>query len=91
MAYQYETERSALFTEEGQRAFLKVRDAAKELLEIAGAFRQIELLQLAGIGGDSWFMLACIDRLVELGEIEEIPRRCWTQYKVYASKKVENY
>jgi hypothetical protein len=88
--YDYQTERPKLFTESGQRDFLKVRDAAKELLEIAGAFRQCEVLSRAKIGGDSWFMTACVDRLVELGEIVEIPRNCWGQYKVYASPQVHN-
>ncbi len=90
MSYQYQQERPKLFTEEGQRDFLKVRDAAKELLEVAGAFRQSEVLQKAGICGDSWFQIACVDRLVELGEIVEVPRDCWTQYKVYATKEVHN-
>lgn len=90
MSYQYTAERSKLFTEEGQRDFLKVRDAAKALLEEAGAFRQMELLTRASLGGDSWFQIACVDRLVELGEIVELPRNCWTQYKVYSSPEVHN-
>jgi hypothetical protein len=88
--YSYAAERPKLFTEEGQSAFLKIRDAAKELLEIAGAFRQSELLMRASIGGDSWFQIACVDRLVEIGEIVEIPRDCWAQFKVYSSPKVHN-
>lgn len=67
MSYQYETEKSKLFTDEGQRHFLKVRDNVKELLSVAGAFRVDKVLS-----GDSWFCLACIDRLVELGELEEL-------------------
>ncbi len=90
MSYCYETERPLLFTEQGQRDFLVVRDTAKELISIAGAFRQSELLGRARLTGDSWFMLACIDRLVELGEIVEIPRQCWTQFKVYSSPEVHN-
>lgn len=90
MPYDYQAERSKLFTEKGQLDFLKVRDASKELLKIAGAFRQCELLNRAGLTGDSWFMIACVDRLVELGEIEELPRRSWEQYKVYSTKQVHN-
>ncbi len=90
MSYCYATERPKIFTENGQSAFLKVRDAAHELLEIAGAFRQSELLMRAKICGDSWFMIACIDRLVELGEIVELRRDCWAQYKVYSSPQVHN-
>lgn len=64
MPYRYEEQRANLFTEEGQRMFLKVRDA--------GAVRMDKLMGYAG-GGDSWDMLACADRLVELGELVEVP------------------
>ena len=88
MAYDYQTERPRLFTEAGQEMFLKVRDKSKELLDLAGAFRAQEVL--SGICGDSWMQIACIDRLVELKEIVEIPRDCWTQYKIYSSPQVHN-
>lgn len=81
--YCYENERAQLFTDRGQREFLKVRDAAQRLLEKAGAFRQTEVIREAGISGDSWFMIACVDRLVELGEIREIPAEMPTQYRIY--------
>ncbi len=84
MSYQYAVERPKIFTDEGQRDFLKIMDAAKELLAIAGAFRQQECLSKAGVGGDSWFLIACVDRMVELGFIAEVPRpNSCTQYKVY--------
>lgn len=67
--YSYETERPKLFTEEGQRDFLKVRDHVQALLAKAGAFRMAEAMICSG---DSWEALARVDRLVELGEIREI-------------------
>jgi hypothetical protein len=67
MSYQYEIEKQKLFTDEGQRHFLKVRDNVKELLATAGAFRVDKVLS-----GNSWFCLACVDRMVELGELEEL-------------------
>lgn len=73
MSYNCQTERAYIFTDEGQKMFLKIRDAAHDLLKIAGAFRQGELLHRAGIGGDSFSLIACVDRLVELGEIVYIP------------------
>jgi hypothetical protein len=91
MSYTYATEKPKIFTESGQVMFLAIRDTARELLGIAGAFRQEELLLRAHTTGDSWQMLACVDRLVELGEIVEIPRQCWGQYKVYSSPKVHNH
>jgi len=70
MSYDYKTERPNVFTEEGQRMFLKIRDRAKELIRMAGCARSQEMM--SGVCGSSWTMLACIDRLVELGEIVEI-------------------
>jgi hypothetical protein len=89
MGYKYEEERKNVFTEEGQVTFLKVRDQVKALLEKAGAFRMDKLC----ITGDSFFTLACVDRLVELGEIVPLrpPDGCWAQYQVYADKQVHNY
>lgn len=69
MPYDYRTERHAVFTEDGQVMFLKIRDTAKELLARSGAVMSGKLL--VGTGSD-WTMLACIDRLVELGELIEI-------------------
>lgn len=69
--YRYETERKEIFTDEGQRMFLRVRDFIDKTLKIAGAVRMEEVLMAAG-SGSNWTMLACVDRLVELGEIREI-------------------
>ena len=51
--------------------FLKIRDRAQFLLDTAGAFRMGVVLNAAS--GDTWRMMACVDRMVELGEIREIP------------------
>ncbi len=81
--YNYETEKPRLFTDEGQRMFLKIRDHANELLAKAGAARCQELMDGSG-GGDSWQMLACVDRLVELGELREIKYGdCAGQYRIF--------
>jgi hypothetical protein len=90
MSYVYEQERPKVFTEQGQEMFLKIRDTARELLRSAGAFRQQELLMASHCTGDSFAMLACIDRLVELKEIVELPRDCWSQFKVYTTPQVHN-
>lgn len=89
MPYAYETERSALFTEEGQRKFLEVRDQVKQLLASAGAFRFTAI----HVTGDSFVTLACIDRLVELKEIVPLrdPNKCWSQYQVYSTPDTHNY
>jgi hypothetical protein len=69
MSYDYQVERPKLFTDDGQRRFLTVRDRAEECIKFSGAVRSQELL--IG-GGDTWRMLARIDRLVELNYLREI-------------------
>jgi hypothetical protein len=69
MSYDYRTQRPRVFTEDGQVMFLKIRDKAKELTGLAGAVSSGKLLCVTG---EVWDMLACIDRLVELGELIEI-------------------
>ncbi len=71
MAYNYATQKPNIFTEDGQTMFLKIRDTTKALIAKAGVARSDKMM--AGCSGDSWNMLACVDRLVELGEIHEIP------------------
>lgn len=85
MVYNYERERPKLFTEDGQVVFLRVRDNVKALLKEAGAFRAQEAW--SGTSGDSWLFAACLDRLVELGEIKELtaPGSVWGQHRVFVS------
>lgn len=85
MPYDYLTERPKVFTEDGQVTFLKIRDNAKRLIAEGGAARCQELM--AGVGGDSWTMLACVDRLVELGELHEITKdqRVAGQHRVFVA------
>jgi hypothetical protein len=72
--YSYEIEKPNVFTERGQRLFLGIRDQVHRLLDLSGAVRMQEAMALPpGIGAaSSWEMLACVDRLVELGEIREV-------------------
>ncbi len=70
--YNYKTEKSELFTEEAQVLFLKIRDEASQLLRVAGCFRMQEAIR--NCTGSSWQMFACVDRMVELGEIVEVTR-----------------
>ncbi len=88
MSYSYANERPRLFTEDGQVFFLKVRDATKALIAMSGAFR-FDKLSISG-GYDSWELMAAIDRLVELGELEECQRPSWAQFKVYSTPQRDN-
>jgi hypothetical protein len=67
MGYVYEAQKSWLFSDEGQREFLKVRDHVAKLIQLAGACTVGKAMSV--MDGDSWERLACVDRLVELGEV----------------------
>lgn len=70
MPYSYAEQRPHVFTEDGQVMFLRIRDQAKKLLVKSGAVTSGKLMCTTG---DSWDMFACIDRLVELKELIEVP------------------
>ena len=70
--YDYQTEKSKIFTEDGQETFLKIRDKVQQLLKQSGAVMMQNAI--SGVTGDSWLHLACVDRLVELKEIQEITK-----------------
>jgi hypothetical protein len=82
-SYDYQKSKEEVFSEDGQEMFLKIRDEVQKLLTISGAFRLGNAISARGITGDSFTMLACIDRLEEIGEIREIPYLCATQHKIY--------
>jgi len=81
MSYDYMKQRAYVFSESGIKMFLTIRDRAKELLEEAGAFREQELHNC--VSGYSWDMLACVDYLVERGEIRRIYAEGPRQYNIY--------
>jgi hypothetical protein len=83
MSYSYEKLRGSVFTEDGQVMFLKIRDNAKALLAKSGAVTSGKLM--GGCTGDSWTMMACIDRLVELKELIEVPNptSSWGQHRIF--------
>lgn len=70
MGYLYATERAEVFLEENQNTFLRIRDSARRLLDAAGAFQMGKVIGV----GSSWTNMACVDRLVELGELREVPQ-----------------
>lgn len=84
MSYSYATERPWLFTEEGQVALLKVRDNAQALLKTAGAFKTFSATKGVSVG-DSWKLLALVDRLVELRELRCVNKGVGGQDEVYVA------
>ena len=68
--YDYEDYKPELFKEENQVMFLKIRDGINATITIAGC---ITMDKAIGFGkGDNWLRMAMVERLVELGEIEEV-------------------
>jgi len=85
--YRYEDLKPRLFTEDGQEMFISIRDNTNRLLTQAGAVRLQEAIK--GVCGDSWLMLACIDRMVERGEIREVTcSEVPAQHRVFVSTVV---
>lgn len=84
--YVYEDLKSKIFTEEGQAMFLKIRDNVKNLIDKAGVVTMGRAT--SGTTGDSWTMMACVDRLVELGEIIEVEqvKTPMGQYRIFRTK-----
>jgi hypothetical protein len=70
MSYNYKTERPKLFTEDGLQMLLKIKDTARLLIKNAGACNMTEACR--AVRGDSWTQLACLDYLVEIGELREV-------------------
>lgn len=82
MSYNYAEQRTELFSDEGQRMFLKLRDNANRLLASAGEARMDRLM--TGLTGEVWTMLACADRMVELGEMVEVSQPgCAGQHRIF--------
>ena len=85
MAYNYEEIKPKLFIEAHQRLFLEIRDKVYYLLRETGVAKMGFVLK--GLSGDIWLMMACIDRLVELGEIREVFHGdCASQDRIFVKK-----
>lgn len=83
--YKYEEMKEQLFTDNGQKLLFEILDNVNRIL---GQY-SIVMMQdaIKGCSGDSWLMLACVDRLVELGELIEVSRDgCAGQHRVFMRK-----
>lgn len=84
MKYDYKKYRDQIFTDEGQRTFLKIRDNIQRCLKVSGAVRMTEAI--SGCSGLNWEHMACVDRMVELGEIREIQQPpCIAQSRIFVN------
>ena len=81
--YNYKKIKKNLFTEKGQVTFTTIRDKIHKILKTSGAITMEKAIE--GISGDSWEHMACVDRMVELGELREIchPNQVAGQYRIF--------
>ena len=85
--YDYSVEKPRILTDDGQRTFLKVRDHVRECLDKSGAVSMGKAMAGAG-GGDSWLLMAYVDRMVEIGELREITGKDVPgQYRVFVGTR----
>jgi len=68
--YNYKELKPTVFTEEGQKTFLKIRDNMNALVVLAGVCTLDRAI--SGCTGNVWEQMACVDRLVELNEFVEV-------------------
>ena len=83
--YNYEEQKQTLFTDKGQRLFIVIRDSVKQKIKLSGAVTMLRAMELpAGTGAaDSWEMMACVDRMIELEELREIPANGAGQDRIF--------
>lgn len=82
MSYDYKTMRPQLFTEDGLSMLIAIRAYLRPLIRKAGAVTMGAAIRGAK-SGDSWMMIACVDRLVEMKELREIPTKGVGQDRVF--------
>ncbi len=84
MSYDYQVERHKLFSEDGMRKIISTRDNVKKAIECAGV---VDMQHAWHNGsGDAWTMMACVDYLVEIGELREINYgHCAGQHRIFVS------
>ncbi len=70
MPYSYIAEKEKLFDETSQKRFLSIRDRVNRLIDNTGAVSMGAAI--SGETGHIWNLMACVDRLVEIGEIHEV-------------------
>lgn len=71
MSYSYQEQKPKIFTEDGVKLLIKIRDEAKRLIKLSGVVQSDKLIKVCS--GDTWTMLACLDHLVEIDDLLEIP------------------
>ena len=85
MEYDYEKEKSKIFLEENQEMFLKIRDNISSLIASSGACKLGNAI--SGCTGDTFTMIACVDRILEIDNYREIDYgKCSGQDRIFVEK-----
>lgn len=86
--YNYNEIKPRLFTDEGQRSFIQIRDKTQELMKKSGAVRINEVMMGSCI--ETWTVLAAFDRMVEIGDIRELTTHGEVagQHRVFVSTRL---
>lgn len=66
--YNYQKMRPTVFTEGGVMMLLSIRDRIRECCKMSGACQFANAMT----SGDTWEQLACVDYLVERGDIRRV-------------------
>jgi len=81
--YIYEEQKKKVLTKEGQKMLLSIRKRKNKLL-LEGVAKMSDLITGITGTGDPWIRMACVDRLVELGELKEVTKpRVWGQDRMF--------
>lgn len=83
MTYNYEEYKPNLLDKEELRRFLKVRDIVKDEIDSIGMVVMGAVMMRAC--GDTWKTMACVEMLVEIGEIVETTQKnvTWAQEREF--------
>lgn len=84
MSYSYEQERAKVLAPERQDQFIHGRDRLLKAIEPTGAILWMKAMQFFNTGS-SWTDMACVDRMVELGDLRRVHQngRVSGQYEVF--------
>lgn len=86
MSYRYEDEKPWVLTGDGQRQLIALRDWVLSTLRTAGAFQAGKALAVVSTP-DTFKAWALIDRLVELGDVFELPhQKCMSQHRIFGGR-----
>lgn len=70
MGYKYEEHKPKFKDDYELMTFLEIRCRVKEHIKWRGMVTMMDAIN--GSSGDAWFLMACVDKLVEIGEISEV-------------------